>query len=430
MAQKKRRQAQPFPFKEFSPKQGEILGWWKDESRSRSLDGIIADGSVRAGKTVAMTLSFFDWSLAKMPGREFILSGKSIGSLERNVLRPAFQMFAAAGVHYEYRLGDYRQLEVGSNLYYCFGAGDERSQDYVQGLTAAGFYADEVALQNDSFIQQCKARLSVDGAKQWYNCNPEGPFHPVKRDLIDKAVEKRLLHLHFTMDDNRTLSRAVRERLERSFVGLHYLRKIKGLWVLAEGSIYSDCWDSGPGGTEFDDSDVPVGLYGGGYQQRLIGIDYGTTNPTVFLEALDDGKTVWFTREYYWDSKAESRQKTDSEYADDLMKFIGDHTDSQIILDPSAASFAAELRRRGLIVHDAKNAVLDGIRHTSSCLALGIARFHKKLDHTKAEMLSYVWDEKAAQRGEEKPVKAQDHVPDACRYILFTKIPEWRLMLL
>jgi len=146
-----------------------------------------------------------------------------------------------------------------------------------------------------------------------------------------------------------------------------------------------------------------------------------------FLDMLDDGESVWVDREYYWDSKKEGRQKTDSEYADDLIEFIGPKEDATIVLDPSAASFAAELRSRGLLVQDADNEVLDGIRMVSVMMKRGLIRIHKRCTNTIGETAAYAWDEKAALRGEEKPIKSNDHCPDALRYGIKTKIPQWRL---
>ena len=100
---------------------------------------------------------------------------------------------------------------------------------------------------------------------------------------------------------------------------------------------------------------------------RTIAIDYGTTNPMRFLDIYDDGEIVRVHREYNWDSRKEHRQKTDKEYADDFMAFMGNDYCAAIV-DPSAASFITELRSRGVYVIPANNDVLDGIRKTASLI--------------------------------------------------------------
>lgn len=141
-------------------------------------------------------------------------------------------------------------------------------------------------------------------------------------------------------------------------------------------------------------------------------------------------------REYRWDSRSEEArrsgnpQKTDSQYADDMEDFMGTDPESQcmVVVDPSAASFIAELRSRGVYVKPANNEVVDGIRVVGSLLGRRGIRINR--DNCKGligEMRSYVWDDKAAERGEEKPVKQKDHGPDALRYYCYTVLPKWRI---
>ena len=208
--------------------------------------------------------------------------------------------------------------------------------------------------------------------------------------------------------------------------GFFYKRFIEGLWVIAEGAIYKDSWSED---LLYDRQDEPIGLRArGGHQQRIIAVDYGTTNPMVFLDIYDDGRLFWVTREYYWDSAVEMRQKTDAEYADDLARFIGPHGGAKVIIDPSAASFKAEMLKRGIWHVDADDEVNEGIRITSMVLNQRLVRFCRQTTpKTIHEMQTYAWNAKAAQRGEEKPLKVHDHGPDAFRYFAKTEVPYWRL---
>jgi phage terminase large subunit len=158
---------------------------------------------------------------------------------------------------------------------------------------------------------------------------------------------------------------------------------------------------------------------------RTIAVDYGTTNPCVFLDIYDDGKTVWVDREYRWDSFAEETQKTDSQYADDMKIFVGEK-DCEIVVDPSAASFITELKQRLMYVTNADNDVLNGIRKMSTLFAKGIIKIHQRCAGLIKELSVYSWDEKAAKHGEEKPVKSMDHGIDGLRYYVNTKLPKWR----
>lgn len=258
-----------FDFKPFSPKQRFLMSWWEDGSPYRDRDMVIADGAIRSGKTVAMICGFFIWSLASFRGENFILAGKTIGALKKNVIGPALQIIEHWGLPYGYvRSGDEARLEVGPNTYYLYDAHNERSQDRLQGLTAAGALADEAALFPRNFIEQMMGRCSVEGAKVWLNCNPESPAHYVKTELIDKAEEKRVYHLHFLMDDNLSLSPRTRERYQRMFSGVFYRRFILGEWALTDGLVYPQFANA----PERYIIDAPPPI-----QYAAIGVDFGGT---------------------------------------------------------------------------------------------------------------------------------------------------------
>lgn len=425
-----------FKFQKFSRKQRQIFTWWLPNSPVREAGGIIADGAIRSGKTVSMSLSYTMWSMANYDGQNFIMAGKTISSFKRNVLQNLKLMLTSRGYHWIYHIsGDFpNMLEVSrngrTNYFYIFGGKDEGSQDLVQGITAAGAFFDEVALMPESFVNQATARCSVEGATWWFNCNPAGPMHWFKLEWIDKRIKKRLLYLHFTMDDNLSLSEKVKEKYRAMYAGVFYLRYIKGLWAVAEGLIYTMLTDD----NLYTDQERPVALKN--TAMKAITVDYGTTNPCVFLEVWDDGQTIWIDQEYRWDSRSEEArrsanpQRTDAQYADDMTEFMGMEPQDQcmVVVDPSAASFITELRSRGLYVKPANNEVTDGIRVVGSLLAKRNIRINK--DNCKgliSEMQSYVWDDKAAERGEEKPVKQKDHGPDALRYYCYTVLPKWRI---
>ena len=225
------------------------------------------------------------------------------------------------------------------------------------------------------------------------------------------------------MDDNLSLDEEIKKRYRSMYTGVFFLRYIKGLWAVAEGLIYTMFTTA----NLYSDETRPKGLEY--LSVRTIALDYGTTNPCVYLDIYDDGDIIWVDREYRWDSRVEKVQKTDSQYGDDMVEFMGNNPDlmADIIADPSAASFITELRGRGYVVKPAENDVEDGIRAVSSMFYRGKIRIHERCAGLITELRSYVWDDKARERGEEKPVKQLDHGPDALRYYIFTKLPEWRI---
>ena len=404
-----------FKFKPFSQKQKKILTWWLPESGVSHMEGIIADGAIRSGKTVSMALSFVMWALESFEEENFAMCGKTIGSFRRNVLAVLKLMLVSRGYRYKDHRAD-NLLEVSrggvTNYFYIFGGKDERSQDLIQGITLAGVFFDEVALMTESFVNQATGRCSVEGSKYWFNCNPEGPFHWFKQNWIDKAAEKKLLYLHFTMDDNLSLSEKIKARYRSMYSGVFFKRYILGLWCVAEGIIY-DMFDQAKHVIKGCSVKEPC----------YVSCDYGTQNATVFLLWSKDPAGKWICcREYYYSGRDKQKQKTDKEFADDLAGWLDGIKPTQIIIDPSAASFIAELRQRGYSIKKARNDVLDGIRFVASLLNQGQIAISEQCKETIKEFASYVWDEKAADRGEDKPLKQNDHCMDALRYFCFTKL--------
>lgn len=402
-----------FKFQPFSKKQKKILTWWMTNSPVHDKDGIIADGAIRSGKTVSMSLSYVLWAMESFDGQNFGMCGKTIGSFRRNVLFWLKLMLVSRG----YRVTDQRAdnlivVQKGDvmNYFYIFGGKDERSQDLIQGITLAGCFFDEVALMPQSFVNQATGRCSVDGSKYWFNCNPDGPFHWFKVEWIDKQVDKNILYLHFTMDDNLSLSERVKERYRKMYSGIFFKRYILGLWVVAEGVIYS----------MFDTTKHIKEIVANKTGEYYISIDYGTQNATVFLLWLKTKDGSYCIKEYYYSGRDKGIQKTDSEFADDLEAFTIDYKIRRVVVDPSAASFIAELKKRGFNIKKAKNDVLDGIRYTASLLNDSKIYFSNECVNTIKEFNSYVWDEKAANRGEDKPIKENDHAMDAVRYFCYT----------
>lgn len=404
-------------FAPFSVQQLKVLTWWCDNSPVKDKNGIIADGAIRSGKTVAMSLSFIFWAMERFDNMNFAMCGKTISSFRRNVLSFLLPMLETRGYDAEYKRSDNILViknQNSINSFYIFGGKDESSQDLIQGMTLAGVFFDEVALMPESFVLQATARCSVTGSKFWFNCNPENPHHWFYEQWIDEKqrIEKNVIYLHFTMDDNLSLSEETKARYRAMYSGVFYERFILGLWKIADGLIYDMFREERNIIESLNNNE----LYGKAY----ISCDYGTLNSTCFL-LWRKYKNKWVcVKEYYYNGRKEGTQKTDTEYAEDLIDFIDGLPYECVIVDPSAASFITELMKKGIRVIKADNQVLDGIRSVGKLLHLQELLFTKDCVHTISEFGMYSWDKKAAEHGEDKPVKQDDHAMDAVRYFVST----------
>lgn len=397
---------------------------YRDPRHDRMLS--ILDGAVRSGKTWALHPKIIFGCNYPVAGWK-VITGASKESVYDNVLNDLFDLIGDGGYHYNRQSG---LLHILGTHWRVIGAKDEGSEKFIRGKTIGYAVCDELTLMPQSFFNMLVNRMSPAGARLYGTTNPDTPLHWLKTDWIDNQALRRagkLYRMHCTMADNPNLTPEYVQSMRMFYKGQYYARYILGEWVMAEGSIYRDVWDTDR--NTFLDADLPVGLYGaGGTQERVITVDYGTTNPCVYHDWRDDGKTAWAVNEYRWDSAKEMRQKTDDEYAEDMIKFIGPEKGCEVIVDPSAASLKAAFVKKGLWVTNAKNDVQDGIQKTMSALASGVLRFHRiRCEATIGEMQNYSWDPKKAAKGVEEPIKQADHGPDSVRYYAATKIPIWRL---
>lgn len=395
-------------YQKFSKRQLLAITWWNRPGLG-DCEGILCDGAVRSGKTISMATGFFLWSMTCFDGRSFGLCGRTIGSLRRNVVDNLTAWLGNVVDIRENRSENKLVVTNGEgrrNVYYLFGGQDESSYKLIQGVTLAGVLLDEAALMPRSFVEQACARCSVTGSKLWFNCNPEGPEHWLYKEWICKAKEKRLLHLHFTMEDNPGLDPAIKDRYKAMYTGVFYRRYVLGQWCMAEGLVY-----------EFKPEnhiteDIPK------HGRYYISVDYGTQNPfSAGLWCVTERRAVRI-REFYHSGRDTGRMYTDEEYHNALMELADGLPVETVVVDPSAASFIATIRSHGVFsVRKARNNVLSGIHLVASLLREGVLQFSPLCKDAIREFSLYRWEE----NGEtDRVCKENDHAMDDIRYFCAT----------
>ena len=398
-------------YKPFSKKQLLALSWWDKSSKYKNCDAVICDGAVRSGKTFCMSLSFVLWAFTHFNDSAFALCGKTIKSLKRNLVTPLIPPLKE--LKFTVDLKSSENLLVLTykgrvNRFYLFSGKDEGSASLIQGMTLSGILLDEVALMPRSFVEQALARCSVSCSTFWFNCNPEFPSHWFYNEWIKKAKEKNALYIHFTMNDNPSLSKKMIKRYEKMYSGAFYRRFVKGEWVAVNGAVYPFMEDDSAY------PDVPKG----DFETYAVSCDYGTVNPASF-GLWGKLKDAWYRiDEYYFDSKKEGYQRTDEEHYKALCDLVKDREISLVTVDPSAASFIEVIRRHSRFsVVPAQNSVIDGIRQVSSALKEGKVKICNNCLSSKREFSLYRWNENAMN---DSVIKENDHAMDDIRYFVTT----------
>lgn len=359
-----------------------------------------------------MGISFFAWAFYQFQDQSFAFCGKTIRSLKRNLITPVLPVLEELGFHCKLQYSENCLLVTckgRQNRFYLFGGKDEGSSALIQGITLSGVMFDEVALMPRSFVEQALARCSVEHAKFWFNCNPEHPQHWFYQEWILKAKQKQALYLHFTMEDNPSLSPQVRKRYHSLYSGTFYERFVLGKWVAAQGLVY-------PFMIHEKFCQVPKGSF----DDFVVSCDYGTVNPSSFgLWGRQHG--IWYRlEEYYYHSRITGVQRTDEEHYSELVQLIANRPVSKIIVDPSAASFITVIRQHGAyMVLPAKNDVVDGIRAVGVALKQGDIRICNICVDTMREFGLYRWNNTLQK---DTPVKENDHAMDDIRYFVTTAL--------
>jgi len=365
-------------------------------------------GAVRSGKTYSSLLRFLI-EVSEAPPGDMVVVCRDAFAFRRNILPLLFQLI---GGDARYLQGN-ALLEIWGRKIHVVGAHDSRAEGKIRGATFTGAYVDEASLIPEVFWQILVQRCAMGGARIFATTNPDSPAHWLKRDVVDNNPDTQ--DFHFNMLDNPKLTREEREYLERQHKGLWYRRFVLGEWCLAEGAVFDF----------FDEKVHTLSRSPANSKFSLVGIDHGTTNPTAFIMLEYNGDVaphLFTSKEYYWDSRKTGRQKTNSEYAEDLIKFIDSHPVKFIYVDPAAASFKLELKRLGIQVpiRDAVNDVLNGIQEMSSLLSNGDFKISKSCRNLIEEMQAYSWDTKQSEKGVDSPISKFNHAIDATRYAIYS----------
>lgn len=393
----------------------------------------IWEGATRGGKTMSSLLRWLMFVGFQAPPGELAMFGRTRDTIGRNAILQLQNpdLFGAVAGQVQYTLGAPLATIMGRRVH-IFGANDAQAEAKVRGSTFAGAYGDELTLLPKRFFTQALGRLSIPGAKFFGTTNTDSSSHWLRKDFLLRADQPGmdLRSFHFTLDDNPSLDPTYKAAIRAEYTGLFHRRFILAEWCAAEGAIYD----------MFDEDRHVVDECPVIKRWLCCAVDYGTTNPfDALLIGVGTDRRLYVVAEWRWDSRQRHRQLTDAEYSMKLREWLRSVlnpgstlrgvTPERIIVDPSAASFRVQLHQDRLTPHLADNEVLDGIREVSSLLASGRLLVHRSCEALIGELQGYAWDETAAGKGLDRPLKVDDHSVDALRYGIRTTRQLWRPMI-
>lgn len=366
-------------------------------------------GAVRSGKTFSSIFKLIDL-LKNGPCGNVMIIGVNRDSIQRNIILQLYELLG-----FPLPASKSTETKLYGRQVYFVGAHDESAVRRIQGSTLAIAYVDEATCIPEPFWRMLLSRLSIPKAQLLATCNPEGPAHWLKKNFIDRASDLDLIYWNFNLNDNPSLDEKYKKDIKNEYTGMWYKRYILGEWAVSHGLIYDG----------FDQDNLYENL-SNNPSYYIVGIDYGTTNPTAAVLCAVNTKTwpqISIEKEYYYDASKSGRSKSDDELAEDIKNFCSFYNVSAIYIDPAAASFKVALRKHNLPILDANNNVVPGIKTVSTYISNKNIVIHKSCKTLIEHMQSYSWDPKAADRGEDKPLKQNDHILDSLRYCCYTAFP-------
>lgn len=379
----------------------------------------VAVGSIRSGKTIVALSRFIEFTLISN-NHDFMIIGKTLTTLERNVVRPFMKMLNSLGIHAEHNryLNEIYYL---NNTICLFGVGKKGDDEKIQGSTFGGALIDECTVITEDGFKMILSRNSLPESMIFITCNPANPNHYLYTEYIQNEHLKEDGKCHvwtFTLEDNQTLTKDYVDNLKASYPkdSLFYKRYIDGLWVSGQGAIYG----------HFDEENIyhedkPLDWF----DIVEVGSDYGASSTTCWnvigVKCYDDHNEFYVIDEGGYNAEETGVGITNSKIAD-MIRETQDNNhlgrDNVFCVSHDASSLEYELEQSSDI-HMSIEKFMPDTLESISCIADLIYKnyfhIHERCTRTIDCIQSYEWDAAAARRGEDKPHKVDDHFCDSLR---------------
>ena len=384
----------------------------------------VAEGAVRAGKTVDNVAAFARMLTLGVADRIHLATGSTSANAKLNIGDcngfGLEHIFRGRCRWTKYKGNEALLINTAGRQYIVIfaGAGKADSFKKIRGNSYGMWIATEINLHHENTIQEAFNRqLAATHRRIFWDLNPESPNAWIYTEYIDRfadAYGDAYNYEHFTIRDNATITAQRLAEIEAQYDkgSIWYRRDILGERCNAEGLIYSIFT---PERHVVHDPQTEGEIY--------VSSDFGIQNATVFLlwqREKDTGRWI-VINEWYYSGRTERKELTTGQLVQGLRELLNGIEPQCVILDPSAAALRTELRANGYRCKKGDNAVLEGISDVSTCLQNDLIAISDRCTSTIAEFGLYMWDAKAADNGKDEPLKVNDHAMDALRYFVRTQ---------
>jgi PBSX family phage terminase large subunit len=362
-------------------------------SKDKRLNFLV--GSVRSGKTHISLLKFaVDVVATSTEGSEFLFSAKTLTTLKRNCLNPLVTLVGSS--NFRYSMSGKEGVLFGRKIY-IEGASDETAESKIRGMTLAGAYCDEITLFPESFVTMLLSRLSKPNAKLYATCNPDNPDHYIKKNFIDNDGINRAVW-NFLLTDNTFLDKEYLESIVKEYTGVFYERYILGMWVRAEGLVYTKFANNTSDYLLEDDFDY------GSIITANIGVDFGGNGSATTFVCT--GFTKRFECAIILEAERHEQELSPDELERLYVEFVKRCTDIYGKAMPTYADSAEQILIRGLrnagrqnqlrtnVFNAKKGSILGRIQLVNKLINLGRFKVNRRCTTVIKALQTAVWNEK------------------------------------
>ena len=394
------------------------------------------EGAVRSSKTVIALMAFSLYVRSSKETR-VLITGRTVATIEQNCILNDYGLLnMIPGAEYG-RFGEKKAVlfnvkgKDGSIIRKAIivqGASTIKDFMALRGQSYGGWFADEINMHDHEFVVEALKRTAASlDRRHYWTLNPGSPGEWVYKEYLDRydaMTDEERERLggyswwHFTPQDNPIMTESMLASLKLQYPegSVLYRRYILGERCIAEGLVFPF----------FDESCIrepPAGL-----KVRYAGIDFGTVHPTAMGWYGRDRETgVWYKVRDWIATTEDSARMTTADYMDifeGITEELGGIPRMNLTIDYGGGgeALAREAEKRRWMPVNPDKTVLDGIATMARLLSTHRLYISPECKGTIQAIRIYCWDEKASERGEDKPIKRDDDPVDETRYVCSTFI--------
>ncbi len=395
--------------------------------RNPHLELFNACGGTGSGKTVSTTKGYLSCILDPTYWKkDFGIFGVSRNTIQRNILGVGAEHgleWMLEGLGLTLNMGGFNQhglvkIPITRDFtarIWCFGAENMASISKMTGVSLGAVLLDEVPMFPEEVMAKIWTRIRGGKTKIFATMNPQSSNHYYKKKYIDNP-NIRSVYVHYNPEkDNPGLSEDDKRRMKSGLSGFYYERDWLGKWVNAAGLIWPNFTTID---TDYDD-----------FESFKCGFDYAASGvqATVLIGTRKNGQQV-ILDEHKYVARDLSHPASMEEITQRLTDWLW--SDWQIkarghIIYPDPAThipMKRAMRQNGFQLIDGNNEDA-GIIKMADLFTRKDVVIHSRCKNLLDEIGSYSWDPKAQERGEDKPLKSDDHFCDAVRYGVYRARP-------